>query len=63
MPDDIAAVAAARVSPDLLAAWFKLPLRPAAVLMPLSSLTVITLSYRARTFAPAVQRPREAVSP
>lgn len=36
IPDDIAGSAAARISPDLLAAWFKLPLRPAAVLVPLA---------------------------
>jgi 8-oxo-dGTP pyrophosphatase MutT (NUDIX family) len=35
-PTDIVAAAAARVEPDLLAAWFRMPLRPAAVLVPLS---------------------------
>ena len=34
--DDVIAAATARVDPELLAAWFKLPLRPAAVLVPLT---------------------------
>jgi 8-oxo-dGTP pyrophosphatase MutT (NUDIX family) len=36
IPNDIVAAAAARVSPELLAAWFKMPLRPAGVLVPLT---------------------------
>jgi 8-oxo-dGTP pyrophosphatase MutT (NUDIX family) len=35
-PVDVVAVATDRVDPDLLAAWFKMPLRPAAVLVPLT---------------------------
>ncbi len=35
-PTDIVAAAAARVEPELLAAWYRMPLRPAAVLVPLS---------------------------
>lgn len=35
-PADVAAAAAERVTPELLAAWFKMPLRPAAVLIPLT---------------------------
>jgi len=36
MPDDLAKTAADRIEPSLLAAWFKMPLRPAAVLVPLT---------------------------
>ena len=36
VPADIATAAAARVDPGLLKAWFKMPLRPAAVLVPLA---------------------------
>lgn len=35
LPVDLVSEAAARVDPPLLAAWFKQPLRPAAVLVPL----------------------------
>ncbi len=35
LPADLVSEAAARVEPALLAAWFKQPLRPAAVLVPL----------------------------
>jgi 8-oxo-dGTP pyrophosphatase MutT (NUDIX family) len=35
-PADIVAAATDRVDPDLLAAWFRMPLRPAAVLVPLT---------------------------
>jgi 8-oxo-dGTP pyrophosphatase MutT (NUDIX family) len=34
--DNVVEAAAARVEPELLAAWFKSPLRPAAVLVPLT---------------------------
>jgi 8-oxo-dGTP pyrophosphatase MutT (NUDIX family) len=36
MPDDLVKSAADRIEPSLLAAWFKMPLRPAAVLVPLT---------------------------
>jgi 8-oxo-dGTP pyrophosphatase MutT (NUDIX family) len=36
IPDDVAAVAEAQVDPEVLAAWFKMPLRPAAVLLALT---------------------------
>ena len=35
-PDDLVTEAASRVAPELLAAWFRMPLRPAAVLVPLT---------------------------
>ena len=35
-PDDVVTAAAGRVAPELLAAWFRMPLRPAAVLVPLT---------------------------
>jgi 8-oxo-dGTP pyrophosphatase MutT (NUDIX family) len=35
-PDDLIAAATERVEPDVLAAWFRMPLRPAAVLIPLT---------------------------
>jgi 8-oxo-dGTP pyrophosphatase MutT (NUDIX family) len=35
-PADIVAAATDRIAPDLLAAWFRMPLRPAAVLVPLT---------------------------
>lgn len=35
-PADIVSAATDRVTPELLAAWFRLPLRPAAVLVPLT---------------------------
>jgi 8-oxo-dGTP pyrophosphatase MutT (NUDIX family) len=36
MPADLVKTAADRIEPSLLAAWFKMPLRPAAVLVPLT---------------------------
>jgi 8-oxo-dGTP pyrophosphatase MutT (NUDIX family) len=36
MPADLVKSAADRIDPKLLAAWFKMPLRPAAVLVPLT---------------------------
>jgi len=36
IPVDLVKTAAARIEPNLLAAWFKMPLRPAAVLVPLT---------------------------
>ena len=35
-PADVVTAAAERVEPELLAAWFRMPLRPAAVLVPLT---------------------------
>jgi 8-oxo-dGTP pyrophosphatase MutT (NUDIX family) len=36
IPADLVTAAADRIHPELLAAWFKMPLRPAAVLVPLT---------------------------
>jgi 8-oxo-dGTP pyrophosphatase MutT (NUDIX family) len=36
MPADLVKTAVDRIDPELLAAWFKMPLRPAAVLVPLT---------------------------